>query len=82
MAYAVTHDLTGFQAPKASKPAAARSTLAAQVAPAKGFFARLGDALMQSRQRAAERDIARHRHLFQPQDAARIFGSDLPFNRI
>ncbi|MGL4729492.1 MAG: hypothetical protein ACRCWO_12130 [Bosea sp. (in: a-proteobacteria)] len=79
MTYAATHDLTGFRTPEANKHV--KSTVPATSAPTKGFFARLCEAFMESRQLAANREIAKHRHLFERIEAARADTSDLPFTR-
>jgi hypothetical protein len=45
---------------------AARNTKRTQAQPRKGFFARLLDALAESRMRQAHREITRHAHLLPP----------------
>ena len=51
------------------------------VADAKGFFARLMDAIVESRYRAAEREIARHRALMAGSVATlECDKTDLPFD--
>lgn len=86
MAFAATHSLAGFDERRTSAPAPAKTSGPAKASSAgkattQGFFARLGAAFMESRQRSAEREIARHRHLFERIEASRLAAAELPFNR-
>jgi hypothetical protein len=56
--------------------------LKSMVAERPGFFSRLVSAIVESRYRAAEREIARHRALVSgPIDAVKLDAGDLPFSR-
>ncbi len=70
MAHAATHTLVGFEADAPAKPAKA----------GKNVFQRIGDAFMESRQRAAEREFARHRDLIARIEQAQNETGDLPFS--
>jgi hypothetical protein len=79
MAYAANHTLAGLYAGTPSpSPAPAR---AASSRTGDSILARIGAAFMESRQRAAEREIARHRHLVERMRGVELGASQLPFTR-
>jgi hypothetical protein len=79
MAYAANHTLAGLYAGAQSAPAAPAKAAASKTGP--GFFSRLASAFMESRQRAAEREIARHRHIVERMRGVEFGSTGLPFTR-
>jgi hypothetical protein len=79
MAYAANHTLAGLYA--GSKEISAAPARAAAVKSGESIFARIGAAFMESRQRAAEREIARHRYLVERARGVEFAASRLPFTR-
>jgi hypothetical protein len=79
MAYAANHTLAGLYAGTPSTSAAPARAASTKAGP--GFFSRLASAFMESRQRAAEREIARHRYLVERMRGVELAASHLPFTR-
>jgi hypothetical protein len=79
MAYAANNTLASLYADR--QPAPATSTKAALPGTGEGFWARIGTAFMESRRRAAEREIARHRHIVERMKGIGTASSGLPFSR-
>jgi hypothetical protein len=77
MAYAANHSLAGLYA--GTKDASAGYAGAAYSRTGDGILARIGTAIMESRRRAAEREIARHRHLVERMRGIEFPASGLPF---
>jgi hypothetical protein len=77
MAYAANSTLAGHYAGTRSNSTA--PVRAASSKAGSGFLSRLATAFMESRQRAAEREIARHRYLVERMRGVELTRSQLPF---
>jgi hypothetical protein len=79
MAYAANSTLAGlYPGLQRTSAATARSTASRS---GESILARIGAALMESRQRAADREIARHRYLVDQTRGIELTASRLPFTR-